>query len=71
MYPMFFQVHFYRSNYRIPKEDTLLLCKAIQKKPLILDPFLEMLSGCIYFSPASGNLEEKMEDETTINMNLK
>lgn len=55
----------------MPNDDTLLLCRAIQKKPLILNPFLEMLSGCISFVPPSGKPSEGLEDETTIHMDMK
>lgn len=55
----------------MPNENTLLLCRAIQKKPLILDPFLEMLSQSVYFVPSSGKPSEGIEDETTIKMDFR
>ncbi|ODN04349.1 Transient receptor potential channel pyrexia [Orchesella cincta] len=63
--------HWSRLVQKIPGENTLLLCRVIEKKPLILDPFLEMLSGCIYFTPPSGKPDEGFTGETTITMELQ
>lgn len=54
---------------RMPEEDTLLFCRAIEKKPPILEPFLEMLSECISFQNTS--VKDGPEGETTIHMNME
>lgn len=50
--------------YRTPGKDSLLICLAIESKPLVLKPFLEMLTGHISFQNIS-------DEHTTIHLDLE